>query len=68
MVSRLMIRTTYCEGLRILQVVERLGLSEEAVRDLIASGGLPAVRLGRATRVPLAAVQRYIEKRGESRC
>ena len=38
-----------------------LGVSRNRVYQLIASGGLPAVRRGRAVRIPRQAWERWLE-------
>jgi excisionase family DNA binding protein len=45
------------------QVAEMLGIGRPTVYSLLARGELPSVRFGRAVRVPLAALTRWIETR-----
>ena len=49
----------YYKGFCLSEVVRRLNVSEKAVRALIASGELPAVRIGRTIRVSLLAVRHF---------
>lgn len=41
---------------------ELLAISPRTVRRLVARGDLPAVRIGRAVRIPLASVHSYIDR------
>lgn len=47
--------------LTVKEAASRLNLSESSVRTLIANQAIPHVRLGRAVRVPIAALERSIE-------
>lgn len=47
--------------LRVPEVAEVLALSRSKVYELIGAG-LPAIHIGRATRVPLAALRKWMEE------
>ena len=49
--------------LTVSQVAASLGLGRTKVYELIATEGLPVVKFGTATRVPLASLQKWVEKR-----
>jgi len=51
--------------LRAEEVARLLSLGRTTVFALIASGELPCVRVGRATRVPRTAVERLVRERTE---
>ncbi len=46
----------------VFETAESLGISETKTRELIASGDLLSVRIGRRVLVPRSAVQRYVER------
>jgi len=48
--------------LRIPEVCAALGLSRTVVFDLLRRGELNSVRIGRARRVPTAALQDYVRR------
>jgi excisionase family DNA binding protein len=48
--------------LRLPEVAARLGLGRSTVSELIQRGEVPVVRVGRAVRVPAAALQRWVER------
>ena len=48
--------------LRIPEAAARLGLGRSTVYELVQRGELPVVRVGRAVRVPLAALQHWVER------
>jgi excisionase family DNA binding protein len=47
--------------LRAHEVVEMTGWSLAKVYAMAASGDIPSLRAGRSVRIPLAALQRWIE-------
>jgi excisionase family DNA binding protein len=47
------------ELLPVREVRRRLALGESTVYEMIADGRLPSVRVGRAVRVPIDAVERF---------
>jgi excisionase family DNA binding protein len=49
--------------LRVPEVAKVLGLGRTKVYELIATGELPVIRLGRAVRVSVAALQKWVEER-----
>jgi len=49
--------------LTISQLAQRLGLSRTHVYKLITTDGLPTVRFGRAVRISLASLQKWLEER-----
>lgn len=44
------------------EVQERLGLSRTTTYQLIQSGVLPSMRLGRSIRVPASALREFLDK------
>ena len=51
--------------LRLPEVAACLGLGRSTVYDLIQRGDLPVVRVSRAVRVPVDALQRWVERHTE---
>jgi excisionase family DNA binding protein len=47
--------------LRVEEVAELLSLGRSKTYELIASGAIPVVRLGRCVRVPAPALRRWLE-------
>lgn len=45
------------------QLAERLGISDRTVRELLASGEIPSLKIGGARRVEATAVDAYLESR-----
>lgn len=48
--------------LRLPEAAARLGLGRSTVYELIQRGELPVVRVGRAVRIPVAALQGWVER------
>ena len=48
--------------LNVAQVSKMLGLGRTKVYDLIATNQIPVVRFGRAVRVPVASLRRWVEE------
>jgi excisionase family DNA binding protein len=48
------------------QVAERLSLGRATIYELMASGQLPTVRLGRAVRVPAYKLAEWVERQSSS--
>jgi excisionase family DNA binding protein len=46
--------------LRVDEAAARLGLARSTVYQLLADGTLPVVRIGRAVRVPIAALDAWV--------
>jgi excisionase family DNA binding protein len=46
----------------VAETAQTLAISESKTRDLIASGELLSVHIGRRVLVPRAAVQRYVDR------
>ena len=49
--------------LRLSEVAARLGLGRSTIYELIQRGELPVIRVGRAVRVPVVALERWVERR-----
>ena len=49
--------------LRPEEAARVLGIGRSKVYELLAAGELPVVRIGRATRIPAAALQRWVDAR-----
>jgi excisionase family DNA binding protein len=47
---------------RVTEAAEMCGISRSLAYGLVASGTWPSVRFGRAVRVPLGALNRWIEE------
>lgn len=52
--------------LRVPEVSDVLGLSVERTYQEVRAGNLPVVRIGRATRIPAAAVLAWVSARTET--
>lgn len=48
--------------LRIPEVAEALGLGRTKIYELIAAGAFPTIRVGRAVRVSVMALQKWVEE------
>lgn len=52
------------EALRPSEAAAMLGVGRNRLRQLLASGELPAVRLGpRLVRIPISALRRWLERK-----
>ena len=49
--------------LRIPEVAETLGLGRTKIYELIATGELPTIRVGRAIRISVSTLQKWVEER-----
>ncbi len=49
--------------LRPAEAAEAIGVSRSRMYELLASGELPSIRVGRTVRVPVAALQTWIAER-----
>ena len=48
--------------LRPVEAAEAIGIGRSKVYELLASGELPSIRIGGSVRVPVAALQAWIER------
>ncbi len=51
--------------MRVSEVAQELRLARSFVYELIQSGQLPAVRIGRSVRVPRAELEAWVRERAE---
>lgn len=51
--------------LRVSEAAERCSIGRSTAYELLASGQLPSVRVGRAVRVPVRALEAWIEEQGK---
>jgi excisionase family DNA binding protein len=49
--------------LRIPEVMSMLGLGRTKIYELIATGELPVIRVGKAVRISIVALEKWIEER-----
>jgi excisionase family DNA binding protein len=59
---------TDTEATLVIDVVEagrRLGISRSAAYQAVHAGQIPSVRIGRLIKVPVAALQRMLDRAGE---
>ena len=49
--------------LKPMEVAEVLGVGRTRIYELLATKELPSIRVGRTIRVPVAALQRWVEDR-----
>lgn len=49
--------------LRVEEVAEALDVGRWKVYEMVATGELPVIRIGRLVKVPRAALERWIEER-----
>ena len=54
--------------LRIADCETRLGLGRTKIYELIASGELRAVHIGRAVRIPAVEIERFVETLQAEQC
>jgi excisionase family DNA binding protein len=51
--------------LRIPEAAKALGLGRTKLYELITAGELPVIRVGRAVRVSVTALQKWVEEQGK---
>jgi excisionase family DNA binding protein len=51
--------------LRIPEAAARLGLGRSTIYELIAAGELPAIKIGRAVRVPASRLTAWVEQQAQ---
>jgi excisionase family DNA binding protein len=51
--------------LRIPEAAKALGLGRTKLYELITTGELPVIRVGRAVRVSVTALQKWVEEQGK---
>ena len=49
--------------LRVPEVAERLGIGRTKIYQMIATGELPTIHIGRAVRVSASSLQKWVEER-----
>ena len=49
--------------LRAEEAARALGIGRSKLYALVAAGEIPVIRIGRATRIPAAALERWVEER-----
>ncbi len=49
--------------LRIPEAAETLGIGRTKIYELIATGELPTIRVGRAVRISVSTLQKWVETR-----
>ncbi len=49
--------------LRIPEVAETLGIGRTKIYEMIATGELPTIRVGRAVRISVTTLQKWVEER-----
>jgi len=54
--------------LRAEEAARALGIGRSKLYALLAAGELPVVRIGRSTRIPAAALERWVEERTAAGC
>ena len=62
------IRSTESENrlmLRVNEAAEVLGIGRTTVYELVAKGELPTVRIGRSVRIPISAIEAWVEANTE---
>jgi excisionase family DNA binding protein len=53
--------------LSVTEVCDQIGLGPTKVRSLIRSGELESVRIGRAVRVPVSGLQKFLDAQDTAR-
>ena len=53
--------------LSVAEVCEQIGLGPTKVRSLIQSGDIESIRIGKAVRIPVVGLQRFLETRATAR-
>jgi excisionase family DNA binding protein len=48
--------------LRIPEVAESLGIGRTKIYEMITTGELPTIRVGRAVRISVSALQKWVEE------
>lgn len=51
--------------LTVVQAAALLGLGRSLVYELVLRGEIPSIKIGRARRIPVAALDRFIDQRLE---
>ena len=51
--------------IRPSEVADLLGLGRTKVYEMLASGELPSVRIGKSVRVPLGALRQWVDERAK---
>ena len=49
--------------LRIPEVAETLGIGRTKIYEMVATGELPTIRVGRAVRISVSTLQKWVEER-----
>jgi excisionase family DNA binding protein len=49
--------------LRIPEVADTLGIGRTKIYEMIATGELPTIRVGRAVRISVSTLQKWVEER-----
>jgi excisionase family DNA binding protein len=49
--------------LRAEEAARALGIGRSKLYALVAAGEIPVIRIGRSTRIPAAALERWVEER-----
>jgi excisionase family DNA binding protein len=52
--------------LKPMDVAEHLGISKSKVYELLASGALPSIRIGKSIRVPTEELRKWVAARMQS--
>jgi excisionase family DNA binding protein len=53
---------------RVPEAAELLGLGRAKTYQLVASGELPSIRIGRAVRIPAQALREWLEQKQRDAC